>query len=246
MRGDGFRWRDEFGLGVSMNVHGKVSAAAIFGGVGDLALRYARVWVLAAGFLAVVYTGLDIALAGETAIVANFAAWILGFFVIYHVAETILRGESLQSVSSRSYGTLFVASFLTSFGILLGFVLLIAPGLYCMARWSMVTPLIVSEGRGVSEAMSESWARTKESVWSLVSVYAVYFLVTAVVLLATGAAGAYAGIDVETADRSSVGVIMPFVVNLAAVAVNIVGTLIAIAIYRALTGSGAQYEDVFG
>ncbi len=233
-------------MGAMMYRQEKVSAATIFAGVRDLGLRYARIWVLAACFLAVVMTGLDLALAGDTAVMANFTGSILSFFVSYHVAEAILRGESLLTTSYRSYGTLFGASILTSLGIGLAFVLLIVPGLYCMARWSLVTPLIVGEGRGVSEAMSESWARTKDSVWSLVAVYAVYALGIVVVLFAAGAAGAAAGLDVEVASDSSVGVIMPFVVNLAAVALNMAGTLIAVAIYRALAGHGAQYDDVFG
>ncbi|MBB3860245.1 hypothetical protein GGQ88_001511 [Novosphingobium hassiacum] len=230
-----------------MNEHGKVSAAAIFGDVGDLGLRYARVWVVAAGFLAAVMTGLDIALAGSGEALANIMGSILSFFVSYHVVETILRGESLQVSSGRSYGSLFGASILTSLGIGLAFLVLIVPGIYCMARWSMVTPLIVAEGRGTTEAMSESWERTKDSVWSLASVYVVYFLSIVALIFVAAMAGELGGLpDEAVAGTGSVGVIMPFVVNLASVAIGLVGNLIAIAIYRALAGSGAQYEDVFG
>lgn len=224
----------------------KVSAPAIFAGVGDLALRYARVWVLAAGFVAVAMTGLDLALAGETAAVASISGSIISFFVNYHVAEAVLRGESLQVSSSRSYGSLFGASLLTSLGTGLAFVLLIVPGLYCMARWSMVTPLIVAEGRPATGAMSESWARTKDSAWALCGVYAVYALGIAGLVVLAGTAGALGVMDVETAPSGTIDLIMPFVVNLASSAIGMIGTLIAIAVYRALAGSSAGYDDVFG
>jgi len=55
----------------------------------------------------------------------------------------------------------FVALLLTGVGIAIGFLLLVLPGIYLWARWSLVAPLVIGEGAGVSDAISESWARTQ-------------------------------------------------------------------------------------
>jgi hypothetical protein len=48
--------------------------------------------------------------------------------------------------------------------VLIGFFLLILPGLYLWSRWSIVVPLAVAEGRSPLEAVAESWRRTRSIV----------------------------------------------------------------------------------
>lgn len=53
-------------------------------------------------------------------------------------------------------GTLVGASFLYGFGVVVGFVLLIVPGLIAIARWSLVVPLVMIERLGAREAFRRS------------------------------------------------------------------------------------------
>ncbi|WP_298286246.1 glycerophosphoryl diester phosphodiesterase membrane domain-containing protein [Novosphingobium sp.] len=223
----------------------KVGGSEIFSDVSVLALRYVRIWGIAAGFLAALTTGLDVLLVGETEGVAIFIESIVNFFVSYRVAEMILRSESLLTTANRSYGSLFFASFLTTLGIGLGVLLLIVPGIYCMARWSMVTPLIVSEGKAASEAMAESWARTRESVWPLAGVYLVYTLGICVVIALFAITETADVLDGAASVAQNSDMIMPFVLNLAIDALGMLGMLIGIAVYRALMGNATTYNDVF-
>lgn len=224
----------------------KVSVATLFSAICDLAIGYSRVWVVAVGFIAALTTVLDIVMAkGAGAPFASFLVAIVNFFVTYHVTEAILRGEGLLVTSSRSYASLLGASILTTLGIGLAFVLLIVPGLYCAARWSMVAPLIVAEGRSASDALTVSWDRTKDSVWAIFGVYVAYIAAFAVVVAVAAGAGALATVEGGAAVADTSSMTVQLAVNLASSALGIFGVLISVAVYRALIGNGAQYEDVF-
>jgi hypothetical protein len=53
-------------------------------------------------------------------------------------------------------GTLVGASIAYGFGVLIGFVLLIVPGLIAIARWSLIVPLVMIEKRGWRDAFRRS------------------------------------------------------------------------------------------
>lgn len=53
-------------------------------------------------------------------------------------------------------GTLLGASVLAGIGVGIGTLLLVVPGLILLARWSLIVPSVVVEGRGVGEAFSRS------------------------------------------------------------------------------------------
>ena len=220
----------------------KISASEVFAATSDLARRYAPIWLLAAGFMTVVQTGLDLALGEDASATAgNLVIAVLNFFVSYHTAEAILRGEGLLTVSARSYGSLFGASILTTLGIGLGFVLLFVPGLYLMARWSMVTPLIVGEGMSASMAMSESWERTGPSAWSLVVVYLVYAGAFVALLAVAGLYGAATMMTDGSAEAQDIG--LSLVINLGASVLGMVGILCQ---YGNLSGILRQWHALRG
>ena len=55
-------------------------------------------------------------------------------------------------------GTLLGASVLYGIGVVIGLVLLIVPGLIAIARWSLVVPLVMIEGRGARDSFGRSSA----------------------------------------------------------------------------------------
>jgi hypothetical protein len=60
-------------------------------------------------------------------------------------------------VGIRNACTMLTASFLGVVGIILGFIVLIIPGVFLMVRWFLVSPIIIVEGLGAVEALKRSW-----------------------------------------------------------------------------------------
>lgn len=228
-----------------MSLQYKVSAAQIFSNLSDVAIRHVKVWGLAVLLMAVLSAALEIVLTSALESVFMIISAVLNFFVSYHVTETILRNEGRLAATQRSYGSLFGASLLTSLGIGLGFVLLIVPGLYCLARWSLVTPLVVGEGMRASAAMSESWKRTGQTAWALVVVYLVYGILFCIVVGMLAFSGLAVPDEQGALSLEATGLIIPLVENLVSVGLSMIGTLIAIAVYRALSGTASTLNDVF-
>lgn len=52
-------------------------------------------------------------------------------------------------------------------GLLLGFLLLIIPGLILAARWSQAAYLLADENLGPLEALEKSWKRTEGATWQI-------------------------------------------------------------------------------
>lgn len=93
----------------------------------------------------------------------NFVSAVAAVFAQYGVTRGALRAGRLPS--GPGSGASFVgALILSGLGIALGFVFLILPGIYLWARWSLVSPLIVGEGMGATEALRTSWTRTQAVV----------------------------------------------------------------------------------
>jgi len=75
------------------------------------------------------------------------------------------------------------ASFLTGIGIGGGLLLLIVPGLYLLAVWAVVAPVVVIERRKVTEALGRSRQLVRGSGWPVLGAVMVGFLIAAVATL---------------------------------------------------------------
>lgn len=62
-------------------------------------------------------------------------------------------------------GSLVLAGLLAGFGIGLGFLLLIVPGLFLLTIWAVIAPAIVVEGAGVTEAFTRSRQLVRGYAW---------------------------------------------------------------------------------
>jgi hypothetical protein len=75
-------------------------------------------------------------------------------------------GELYQRTQPR-LPALIAAGVLAAIGILIGFVLLIVPGLFLLTRWSLIAPVVVLEKRSAGEAFSRSWELVKGHSWTV-------------------------------------------------------------------------------
>lgn len=124
--------------------------------------------------------------------------WTLVSFAVTIVGSLWVQGALIKTVADVRDGRadddveavyrsvrpfllpLFLAGLLAGIGVALGFVLLIAPGLFLLARWSVVTPAIVLEGRSAVEALGRSWELVRGKTWTALGVVVVTLLVAAV------------------------------------------------------------------
>ena len=112
--------------------------------------------------------------------------WVQGALVI--AVEDIRDGradlsirETLTRVRPRM-NTLGMAGILAAFGIVLGLVLFVVPGLVLATWWLLIVPAIVLEGRGVFAAFGRSRELARGDGWNVFGLLAV----TIVILVAAG------------------------------------------------------------
>lgn len=166
----------------------------------DAAAVYRRLWrrsILVAGLVFVV-VGLADALAARSATLGTtFVSLVLalvGGLLVQGALVEVVRDlhEGREAAPVAAYyertrgrlGTLLGAALLYGIGVVIGFVLLVVPGLIAVARWSLVVPLVMVEGRGARE----SFARSSQLVAGRTGRVLVLVLVVNVLTSVVGAA----------------------------------------------------------
>jgi len=101
-------------------------------------------------------------------------AWVLDLIVGLGVMRMALRfvdgekGELVDLFSTFSLiGPYLIASIMVGLAVIVGFCLLILPGVYWAVRLYMFPWVIVDKRVGAFEAMRQSWAITEGSFWNL-------------------------------------------------------------------------------
>ncbi len=80
----------------------------------------------------------------------------------------------------------FIANLVLSLISLIGFCLLILPGLYLSGRLQYAIALIIEENTGIVESFKRSWAITKAHEWKLVALILIQLLICIVGFLLLG------------------------------------------------------------
>ena len=108
-----------------------------------------------------------------------------GIVCAYFVLIAMLRRTGLYT---RTDGDDFLAyiglSLLYTLGVMLGFIAIILPGLFIMARWSIAQPLLIGRGEGVMASLSESWERTKDKEFQILGAWLALIALPVVILIA--------------------------------------------------------------
>ena len=133
---------------------------------------YRRLWrrsIVVAGLISVVVALADAlaASAGTRATqLVSLALGLIGGLLVQGALVAVVRdlheSRPLESVpvyyerTRGRLGTLIGSAIAYGVGVVIGFVLLIVPGLIAIARWSLIVPLIVIEHQGWREAFARS------------------------------------------------------------------------------------------
>jgi len=181
---------------------------------------------------AVGYYGLE-----YTSVTQQLLKGVVGFTVgvaaAYFLYEAVLARTGLRSRQSDDAFLPFIGlAVITTLAIIVGFIALIIPGLYLIARWSIAAPVLMIDGKGPIKAMQDSWERTKGSDFSiLVAVLLFYGVPT----LASVAAGLVFGPE----DPLGIGLS-----QLASAVASALGVAMAAGIYGRMVG-GKEDAKVF-
>ncbi|HEY6494716.1 MAG TPA: hypothetical protein VIZ43_15690 [Trebonia sp.] len=89
-----------------------------------------------------------------------------------------LRGT--VSAAAPYVGAVAVASILASIGIVIGFALIIVPGLILITFWALLVPEIVIGGAGPLESFGRSWRTVRGYGWNVFGTFILVFLILVV------------------------------------------------------------------
>jgi hypothetical protein len=162
--------------------------------------------------------------------------------VQYYVIRRLVDRNGLRSADRLGgFGAFFIAGLLTGLAMILGFVLLILPGIYLSARWTMVDAVVVAENRGATEAMRRSWEATQGSVLPII------FAGLVIAIPAVIGMGLLFAIGAGTQDiDGNVNRGLSAVINVLLYASQVVGWYFGVALYQLLTDpSEARLDEVF-
>lgn len=135
---------------------------------------------------AIGYFGLTM-IAPLQALALQLLKLVVGIICAYLLMDAMVGRTGLLS---RRHGDVFLTYFgmslLSALGVLAGFILLVFPGLFIMARWSIAQPLVVARGDGVSQSLGESWEQTKDNEFQILAALLIFLVPTiAISLLCT-------------------------------------------------------------
>jgi hypothetical protein len=164
--------------------------------LGDALEVYRRLWRRSVVVAGLVFAVVELAAAFAarsgtlgTGLVSLVLALVGGLLVqgalVYLVAD-LHEGRVTPSVhdlyerARGRLGTLLGASLLYGVGVVLGFILLIVPGLIAVARWALIVPLVMIERLGVGEAFSRSNTLVKGSTGRVLVLVIVVNLITGI------------------------------------------------------------------
>lgn len=164
---------------------------------------------------------------------------IVNLYVQYHFVKALLSDNIIPSQPRKhKYGSLFLAGLLGGLGMLAGTILLVLPGIFLMARWSISTPFIVAEDLSGSAALKASWDATFEARWALFAVFVAFCaglgaLFVAVILINV------------TFDFGQESLFLSVATNFLVSLCSVGGWILGVGIYRGLRPSSNMLAGVF-
>jgi hypothetical protein len=124
-------------------------------------------------------------------------------------------GQLLRAVTPV-LGQLILVGIIAAIGIVIGFILIIIPGLILITIWSVAAPVVVLENPGAFAALSRSRELVRGNGWQVFGVILVLYIVVGVVSFIIEAAADSAGSGAGIVVRVIIGVLTAPLASLAA------------------------------
>ena len=186
-------------------------------------------------------TGLEQMAGDAVTMPINMAGVVAGFALLSHLFAA--EGRPSRRTFGAGFLSYFGASFLSGLGMLLGFILLVAPGIYLMGRWSVATGLVVAEDEVANRSLARSWDLTRASHWALFGAALVCVVVSLAILGLLGAAtGAF---EAVVEDAAVVPLGQSLAINAATQVLGAIGTGAVMFLTQRLAPSADGLQDVF-
>ncbi|MGA2455877.1 MAG: YciC family protein [Solirubrobacteraceae bacterium] len=115
-------------------------------------------------------------------------------------------GQLLRAVTPV-LGQLILVGIVAGIGIVVGFILIIVPGLILITIWSVAAPVVVLEHPGVFAALRRSRELVRGSGWQVFGVILVLYIVVALLALIIEGAAESAGSGIGIVVRVIIGVL---------------------------------------
>lgn len=166
--------------------------------------------------------------------IVSTVASIAGGFLL--LRAMLLEAGLLEDGAAARFGAYFGLSLLSGLGIVLGLIVLVVPGIVLIVRWLPAYAILLSEDTGVTDALSQSWDRTRSQFWPVLAA------VLIVLVLGLVAAVIYAAADISSAVPYEAAMIAG---NLALSLTSAVFTALGVAVYRLLSVKSDTLGEVF-
>lgn len=168
------------------------------------------------------------ALLGITAFLVTIISTYLLHAALVQATITDLNGEkpNLGNALSTAFGVavpVIAITLVTWFGVVLGMILLVVPGLMLLCAWCVAVPVRVVEGTSIGESFGRSRALTKGYRWPIFGLLLIYMIISMLIgfgiLLVSGVAIAQA----SQVHNNAVYIVLTWLIQVVMAVISAVG-----------------------
>ena len=222
-----------------------VSVGTLIGQTFALIASDAGAALLAFGTIVAASTALDIAAPNG----GNFASLPI-LVVQYFMVRRLVDRRALRSAESHAgFGSYFLLGLMTGLATLLGFVVLVVPGIYLSARWAMSGAALLAENEGATNAARRAWHGSAGHTLPIVIaqlLLALPLIVGAIVILSVGVTDGIAAANGVGAPSNETTLAVSLIFNALLFASQIAGWYFGVAAYELIVGRPtAALNEVF-
>jgi hypothetical protein len=219
----------------------KMSVPALLGGVGELLSECVAPIVVFMVAVSAIGTVIDLTMNGSSGymMINNVVGLIAGYLLLRAV---LLSSALAEPGSVAGFGSYFGLSFVQGLAVVVGVLLLVIPGIVLLVRWIPAAPLLLCEGRGVSDTLSRSWDETKGNFWPLFGTSLLGAVPFLFVAFGAGVVESFAG------DGSAGGMAVQLATgfeNLVLAGCSVFFCLLGVSAYKLLFREPVDFAEVF-
>jgi len=162
-----------------------------------------------------------------------------------------LSGKGVRLGAALSDGfsfffPLFVVALLVGLGLMIGFLLLIIPGIILAVRWAVSAAVVVAEREGPTSAIGRSSELTAGYRWAIFGLLLLYIVLAYAVTIGLALAVRTFGGDAETVAFDTIGIVYGVVSALSSSLLTLISTVGTASLYFELrrVKDGVSVEDL--